>query len=350
MPDSAKKKKSADGRSTGSRRSTSSSKSSSKVSKTKSIGINQRRSSISSMASTYNMTTGRYCHGDMSNSNEAVQMFRDSRHLTHYGNCLYDTVLLFLVCPNHKKMALCFVDDKGHFLPCGPIKTGDSWLSSLAALLGRLLPKPKEDQTEPLWTDPVPIDILRLQLPIYYEFLTRVTYRVKLTDAACKAKMCQDQTAMAWYTLAQFGTKVYKSGEFAGPEPMLCNTFIDAGPAHAREITILDVLLYQISGDKKLSAQGEILRNCGITDQDILLIYGDFLQHCFPSEFMTLKSFKSYLSKAKLKLSSNHDAAFRAFAFNGRDYINFHEFVIGLAIVGSISGTTSEQPSTSSMK
>ena len=53
---------------------------------------------------------------------------------------------------------------------------------------------------------------------------------------------------------------------------------------------------------------------------------------------MTFESFTKYIEAAELKMT-NTRALFRAFNFNQRAYMNFHEFILGLAVVGSLSGS-----------
>ena len=314
----------------------------------KSVGVVARRpASVTSLASQYNLVTGRYTANVT--SSETLAEVKSGLQVVQYGQCLYDSVLLYLTCPIHKKVALSSVDTKGQFLPFSPIKTGESWLTSVVNLIQRILGLEKKVTDRPMFSDPLVLDILRIQMPIYFEFITRVSYQVKLTHEACKAKLCNDNSMIAWFPIMELQTKIHNSDQFAGPEPVLFGTL--EPNQNTREVTILDVLLFKIiePGKSSVSTQGELLRTIGYTEADILKIYGDYLQFCCPSEFMTYHTFKAYLNQVELQLGPKLLPIFRSFSFNENPYINFYEFLLGLAMVDRMNGTNAnEQCSTNS--
>lgn len=61
-------------------------------------------------------------------------------------------------------------------------------------------------------------------------------------------------------------------------------------------------------------------------------------------------SFKSYIEKSKLKMPPNQDALFRAFSFKERSYLDFHEFFLGLAVVGLLGKSSPDNDSPSQTK
>lgn len=92
--------------------------------------INSRPKSANSTISRYNINAhvGRFS-GSMASSKEQTLLNQTNSNLTHfdyvnqYGDYLYDTILLYLYCPMHKKIALTETE-KGLFVPFGPIRTG----------------------------------------------------------------------------------------------------------------------------------------------------------------------------------------------------------------------------------
>jgi len=237
------------------------------------------------------------------------------------------------------------LEGRGNYVPYVPIKTGESWLVTAARLANRLLTMkddPKDDKVP--FSEPVLVDQLRLQLPIYFDCITRVAFLVELTPSACKLKYCERGANIAWYSLEDL-TSGESQKKLLGPEPTMRSQFED-GP-RVREKTVFDALLYPTDGDQSVELQ--LLRSSGVTEDHILRVYGDFLQHTFPSEFMTKHSFKKYVKMAKLEMPKGMDALFRAFATDGKWYISFREFILGLVVVGSLNrNIASEASSTGS--
>lgn len=179
-----------------------------------------------------------------------------------------------------------------------------------------------------MFSDPSVIDVLRIQVPTYFEFITRVSYYTQLTTEACRANFCSDNSMIAWFPMSDVLSKIFVS-DYLGPEPAL---FYAPNNMVCREITIIDVLLYSIQGTK--TAEGELLYASGYKEADIVKLYSDYIQHTYPSEFMTLHSFKTFLSKWELSVSSNYlPYVFKSFSLHGLHYINFSEFVLGLAMI-----------------
>lgn len=85
-----------------------------------SIGIQRQTSSLNSLSSMYNLTTGRYT----ASIKQSETLKQNVGHINQYGQSLYDCAVIFLACTHHKKLALSKIVNKGLYLPFGPIKTG----------------------------------------------------------------------------------------------------------------------------------------------------------------------------------------------------------------------------------
>lgn len=110
------------------------SKSSKSLKSLQSLGIQRRPSSVTSLASQYNLVTGRYT----ANVKLSETLSQNTGHINQYGHSLYDCALVYLICPFHKKVALSKIVNKGLFLPFGPIRTGNpapSLYNKLSALI-----------------------------------------------------------------------------------------------------------------------------------------------------------------------------------------------------------------------
>lgn len=309
----------------------------------KSVGIDGLPSG-KSLAFKHYQLTGRY-------SSNLDTRVKASQYLDMYGDGLHDTVLVYLVCSKHEKVALSKIGSKGLFLPYGPLRSpSESMFEAADNVIQRVTELEKKVVKKPMYSQLVCLDDFRIQMPVYYDFVTRYLFRAELTAEGCEAGLCKDNSEITWYPKNNLPLN-----ELSCPEVL-----IDWTKPDFHELTIDHVLFssvsYPIFDDpkrphvqKENSEHKELLQFCGYTEADVLLIYGDYLQHCFPSEFMTFALFESYLTKVDLTLASEQTqlrSVFRAFAYNQQDYINFHEFLLGLAMVDLFNGAaTKSKPS-----
>ncbi|KAH9406045.1 hypothetical protein TYRP_014343 [Tyrophagus putrescentiae] len=323
----------------------------------RSIGVGGHPKSLSSRKSAYQQSVGRTIHpkaaaaatgGTGSGSNgdnngsgssaDSLTMLNWMMYTSLYGERLYDTIQLIFTCHcgTHRKVALTEVDGRGLYLPFCPIKHGQSWMDAIGQFIqGKLL----RENVAKLPPDPILVELLRVQLPLYLDFVVRSTYRIQLTSAACKAKLCADNSIIGWYPAGgQLKAALGKNPLF-GPEPQLMihpnGKVIKLEPSErCREVAITELFAYQCIDELREQKIGAT----GTTKDDILRAFGDYLQHVYPSEFMHESSFGAYLKRANLKITGNVSGLFRAFAARERSYIDFEEFIIGLLIVGRLIG------------
>ena len=362
----------------------------------RSIGVGGHPKSLSSRKSAYQQSVGRTIHpkaaaaatgGTGSGSNgdnngsgssaDSLTMLNWMMYTSLYGERLYDTIQLIFTCHcgTHRKVALTEVDGRGLYLPFCPIKHGQSWMDAIGQFIqGKLLrenvaklppdvsaklnasgsssgsssssPSSSSSSSSmsslsptPFTTEPILVELLRVQLPLYLDFVVRSTYRIQLTSAACKAKLCADNSIIGWYPAGgQLKAALGKNPLF-GPEPQLMihpnGKVIKLEPSErCREVAITELFAYQCIDELREQKIGAT----GTTKDDILRAFGDYLQHVYPSEFMHESSFGAYLKRANLKITGNVSGLFRAFAARERSYIDFEEFIIGLLIVGRLIG------------
>ena len=89
----------------------------------------------------------------------------------------------------------------------------------------------------------------------------------------------------------------------------------------------------------------QVLKSLNITEKQIQSFYIDFIEHCFPSVYMSFLSFKDYLRKYDFKISEKLLKRFYSgfmkygVPFNPqRDYgLHFKELLIGLALIDNQS-------------
>ncbi len=118
-----------------------------------SIGVGSRMKSISSRKSIYKPSVGRIVHskavagsGFLGNSS-CIDNGSDSdsspMYSLMYGDRIYDTVQVILVCPVHKKVALSgveYLELNGLYLPFHSINHGQTWKDAVGQFIqGKLL-------------------------------------------------------------------------------------------------------------------------------------------------------------------------------------------------------------------
>ncbi len=72
-----------------------------------------------------------------------------------------------------------------------------------------------------LITESVFLMLLRVQLPMYFDFDDRVTYQVQLTAEACAADICLDNNIIGWYRASPNLHTTFTTQKLFGPEMLL---------------------------------------------------------------------------------------------------------------------------------
>lgn len=186
-------------------------------------------------------------------------------------------------------------------------------------------------------------DILRIQIPIYLEYITRVSFLVFLNENTCESrKLCaksnetfQSQSgsiALHWYKYSDL-----KNMNLLGLEPLLLYKKLKEKNIRlqCKEVTIIDALdlIYPTNQQNHWK---QLLNKVGYLEDDLISLYTDYLQHTYPSETMTSFSFKTFLTRWKLKLA-NIDQAFQSFTNEtGNYYLTFNQLIIGLAKIDKL--------------
>lgn len=99
------------------------------------------------------------------------------------------------------------------------------------------------------------------------------------------------------------------------------------------EFSLDDAMMY-VPHEPPRNKEEEMLKSAIFTDRDINKLYSDFIQHCYPSHYMSYPSFVDYMNKigwnpADIRLHP----IFRAFNYKGTGYLTFHELLLGLGAI-----------------
>lgn len=171
------------------------------------------------------------------------------------------------------------------------------------------------------------LQVLRLQLPHTMKFVTRLTYYFKLKSNG-KFQCCQNFSKIEWLSLDH--VKNRKIPNVWGPElSEFCNT--NFNKTKIFEYSLEEAFLY-VPRDPPRNLEEDMLKTIRITEKDVQRLYEDFLNHCFPSFYLTIESFKCYMKKRGFETRDVRlERFFHAFNYHKTGFLTFHEFLLGLA-------------------
>ena len=327
---------------------------------------------------------------------------RDSGHeyattaavTTSYGRHLSDICAIVIHCPKHEKFALVrCTGHSGLWLPYVPLKQSEGWYAAIVNKLRALLGVRMGTKSSTVFTPPEIMHIMRIQLPEVLKYVTRVVFMTNLQSLAVPSPSTtnsgalygnaaehtkEKSTSRSGYRVAtgtfqcfceskehQHGMYWFKhetivaeeeSLEIWGPEPGIFTSAFATNSVEKgaySEYTLREAMRFQ-PRETPRTYQEEMLKSCRFERGDILRLYSDYVQHCFPSQNMNYVSFREYMHKlgyesagasvshgSKLSNSGTgsisglnvHDmrSLYRAFKFNRMPYVTFHELLLGLA-------------------
>lgn len=342
---------------------------------------------------------------------------------TSYGRHLSDICAVVIHCPKHEKFALApCVNQRALWLPYVPLKQSEGWYAAIVNRIRQILDVKTGTKSSTVFTPPELMHIMRIQLPEVLKYATRVVFMTNLqslpsvtspsnanssalhgghtaqkssvaTEPAMRSRGSMSsgsgggsdprQTAPSLrcfcdVTDSAHGLRWLKhdaivseeeSLDIWGPEPGIFTSAFATSSVEKgaySEYTLREAMRFQ-PRETPRTYQEEMLKSCHFERGDILRLYSDYVQHCFPSQNMNFVSFKSYLLKLGYepagvsggtvgssgsggitrsgtnldsKTGSNitgfnvHDfrSLYRAFKFNqAHPYVTFHELLLGLA-------------------
>lgn len=259
------------------------------------------------------------------------------------GLYLYDCCMVVITCSVHNTLAVTSnPDGHGLFLPFVRANRNEIWMDSAFKLIVDIITQGETRKIK----DPVkyseiislprPIQILRLQRPHDNQYVTRVTFRTNLTLLSDnELKCCQSYKDIIW--LKTDDVVESKSSLMFGPEPKI---FLE----HDNGLEVIDYNLEDARTCKTDTPQrkkeNDLIISVFITETSILKLYNYFIHHCYPSQYMSVVSFRNfmrYFGYNPEDVNQNLGAIFRSFAFDNPKYINFYELLLGLSAIDKSS-------------
>ena len=248
---------------------------------------------------------------------------------------MYDSIVYLIYCTTHDRIAVTNVS-KCHtvWLPFVQLQDGMTWSTAshegVQILIGRNDPEQSAEVAErsaPIYDMQI-LHILRIQMP-YGKTILRLSQFVRLKKNPC-FHCCINTDRVNWISFNDmYADRIAK---IWGPEiRQFASMLISPATNMIEEFTVRNALYYLFL---KSSPQQFLLKECGMSQAAIFEIYTDFVEHCYPSFYMCYESFRAYLVELGfINDESKLRRLFQAFAFYGKHYIDFHEFLIGLVVI-----------------
>lgn len=194
-------------------------------------------------------------------------------------------------------------------------------------------------KSQPPYQEMSSMHMLRLQLPHTRRFITRHIYYVKLDPEKSNGqpfKCCLNTKRLEWMSMETVANGLVKQSW--GPEmAKFCSLAMTAFTQEIAEYTLEDALAF-VPRDPPRNLEESILRSIQITEKDVERLYLDFLDHCFPSAYKSIDSFKNYMKEYAFESNDTRlERLFKAFNQQNNGRLSFHEFLIGLALMEPFS-------------
>lgn len=251
-----------------------------------------------------------------------------------FGPNLFDCCATVIFCPKHNNFGLSRIGEgKGMWMPFVPLRNNEGWYAACVARLKQVLATGSGPKNYLTFSQPELIHIFRLQVPAFCQFITRVTFLSQLThEDKSPHNCCQNNKLIHWFSAEDVINQ--NITDLWGPEPCVfgeafLHNAIEKGAY--TEYTLRDAMRY-IPREPPKTFQDEMLKSANFHEKDITRLYSEFIQHCYPSQYMVFPSFVDYMSRIGWPANDpDLENVYRAFSFNHMSYLSFHEFLLGLA-------------------
>ena len=281
-----------------------------------------------------------------SNSSSEQTLELDEQHnLSNIGTSVYDNCCFLIYCDRHQNILLTKGTKK--FMPHAQLLASKPWYEcSLEAALGIVLGKVISDiqmehyKQNPPFKQFVLAQIFRYQLPQSERFLTRLIFLVTLQTS--KIQCCRSTNICRWYSISE---AVASELSTWGPEVSFYANICMSGNVKilntVEEYSLQDAYKYMnesFEDDQHIDRHQEELSVllANLSTHDVERLYAEYIEHCFPSFFITRDSFLIFMTKHEIETRPQVALRyFSAFRSRGKHYMEFSELLLGLAAIDS---------------
>lgn len=258
---------------------------------------------------------------------------------------IYDCSCFFIHCAKHNKICILKTPQSSFiFIPFVIRSPLSSWTKNARDCIALILSNDSTTRYEYLKKYP-PYDylqlleILRLQVPQTSRFVLRHSFyvRINVTNLDKYFTCCTTSKRLSWLDMNYVQQGLVEN--IWGPELVeFCQKYHKI-QKNTNEFSLLQriiefgsnqVFKFNPSAEPK-NLEESLLQSMKITENDIERLYNDFLEHCYPSFYMTFESFRQYISRTNMDIVEfNLKRLFNAFNYMMNGFLSFHELLLGL--------------------
>lgn len=250
------------------------------------------------------------------------------------GQNTYDIIAYIIHCEKHDRIAVNKTE-KACWLPFIAFNMNRSFQDSADEGIQLVLSRGNENLPQVKKISAVNLQLSRLQLPHTLKFITRLLYFFKIDKELIKSefKCCQGTKTIKWVHIEDikngtieniWGPELIQAAKYAADNktPDLPKGLVEQSAKY---------VLSLIPRDPPRNIEEAMLKALSISEKEIDSVFMDFIEHCFPSFFMTFTSFTDYMSKIKIGSMKVDVKLFNAFNYKYNGFLNFQEFLMGIA-------------------
>ena len=241
---------------------------------------------------------------------------------------LFHASCIIIECSKHNKIAMETVssEKKGLFFPF-KIVYKSSFQEAAQNKCKDFLNHSKGGYIS--FSDLIPIHTLKIEIPSLLEAIERATYYTRLNDT----QFCCMNSNQTWVDKTNLLNKTANQSDFWGHEQF---SLIDSQNLSVRQDLDVHSEAGKLYSTKEIpSSPVHILtKSMNLSKNDIIRLYWDFIQECYPSSGMTVTSFNHWAVKTGALSKDKTSAFFRAFNLEPqtKSYLTFKEFLMGFII------------------
>lgn len=256
---------------------------------------------------------------------------------------IYDCCAFVIHCKAHNKVAVSKSQTGVIWLPFNATQNKCSWNEAAIDGVPYILAAASFAKQDYIRSNP-PIsymqilEIFRLQLPQTQKFITRVTFYIALKpDESEKFVCCQNTATIVWYDINYIGNGVMEN--IWGPEVVeFCrmSTVVQAESSLPQKLVEygLNKVFHYVSRESAETLEESLVKSMKITENDVERVYLDFLDHCYPSIYMTVDSFKQYIIRHGFEMQDSRlKRLFNAFNYRNNGFLSFQELLLGFVCI-----------------
>ncbi|KAH9389962.1 hypothetical protein TYRP_007511 [Tyrophagus putrescentiae] len=314
--------------------------------------------------------TTRHAHKSPARSVQSFDLERElatphlepSSPVTSVYQKTYDCVAFVLHCPSHGKVAVARSPTEAIWLPYVQKHQKMSWYDSAKEGAMQVLAEGSASRFEAFrrkapFDQLLLLEVARVQMPSTNKFVARYIFYVRLnvpataaetesgqpTSAATETtaskagfKCCTDTARLQWLAI-DFVSQGFIRNCW-GPELVeLARLVMEATRLQEQSVEQLFEILPRLDGPVQMhDTYTESLRKIKTNKNDIERLFSDYLDHCYPSFYMTYDSFRHYLSRNGFEKNETRlKRFFRAFNRAANGYLSFNELLLGADLHGA---------------